>query len=53
VSVCFYCAAVGLFPESIEADTMRRPTEAELAELLADPDVEAAVGAVLGFRAFD
>lgn len=35
VSVCFYCAAVGIFTE----DDVREPTSAEAADLLNDPNV--------------
>jgi hypothetical protein len=47
VSVCFYCGAIAVF----SATGLRHPTDAERAAFLADPDVVAAVGAVLAYRA--
>lgn len=45
-SVCFYCAGVAVF----SADGVRKPTEAERAELVEDPHVHAAVGDLLVWR---
>jgi hypothetical protein len=46
VSVCFYCGQVALFTEG----GLRKPSDEERSEILADPDVTAAVGAVLAYR---
>jgi hypothetical protein len=48
VSVCLYCAAVGIFTE----DSVRPPTDVEATELLNDPEVVSVRTAIieLGLR---
>ena len=46
VSVCFFCGGIALFTET----GLRKPNDAERVELLADPRVIEAAGAVLAYR---
>jgi hypothetical protein len=47
VSVCFYCAAVGIYTEDRD---IRVPTDAEAARLLNDPEVVRVRAEIVGFR---
>ena len=46
VSVCFYCGGIAVFTET----GLRKPTDAERADLLEDPLVIEAAGRVLAYR---
>lgn len=49
VSICFYCAAIGVYTgNGLE---VRQPSALELAEFLSDPAVEKAAGDVLAYLA--
>jgi hypothetical protein len=50
VSVCFYCAAVGVY---LSDGRIVQPTPAQLAAFMADGDVIQAIGTVLAFRGLE
>jgi NMD protein affecting ribosome stability and mRNA decay len=52
VAICAYCGAINLYEVKPEAVSLRRPTEAELEDILKSvPEINAMVSAVKALRA--